>query len=327
MAEDNDSDDSSNSGDSPDHSPGTRVYDREKGQSNRLVVVHCPDKPCDEWDVSGTGQTVADFNDDYPDDANVCVAVFVSNLEDDVPEWESLDAEELWATVQDEGTKTYAYPAPRLATYAEQDASQVPESVTTYHELICYQYARLIQLAAGADDYGFLRMKYEKLVDGEIEMASITQENKYQLQENFGVCTYCGSEAETRYDHIIPISEGGAADINNQVPACEDCNSAKGDKDVIEWHQDRDEPVPRIVWGKYLKLYRDQLEEAGKLHTELPDDERERWNSVDITRNITRRIRSSHIKRDEAGRTTEQDESGQDTEQESTGQSTLDKWA
>ena len=176
----------------------------------------------------------------------------------------------------------------------------VPQTGSTrqsaYYKLICYQYARLIQLAAGVDDYGFLWEKYESLVDGEIEMTSVTKENTYQLQEDFGVCTYCGEEAETTYDHIIPVSDGGPSDISNQVPACQPCNSVKNDENVIDWHQKRNEPVPRIVWGKYLKLFKEQLEDEEKLHSDLPDDERERWQGIELTRNITRRIRSSNIR-------------------------------
>lgn len=204
-----------------------------------------------------------------------------------------------------------------------------PAAVTTYFELICYQHARLIQLAADVNDFGFLWTKYEKLVDGEIEMASITKENMYQLQADFGVCTYCGEEAETQYDHIIPISDGGPAEINNQVPACASCNNDKRDRDLIDWHQDRGAPVPRLVWGKYLKLYRDRLAAVGRLHDQLPEVERERWDEIELTRNITKRIRTSHFKRDEAGR--ESAEEGEDIASNSqhsanSGQSTLSQW-
>ena len=75
--------------------------------------------------------------------------------------------------------------------------------------------------------------KYGKLVDGEIETASITKENMYPLQADFGVCTYCGEEAEAQYDHIIPISDGDPAEISNQIPACVSCNQEKQGCDPI----------------------------------------------------------------------------------------------
>jgi hypothetical protein len=282
--------------------PGARVYDKEKGPSTSLIVINCPDETCEERDIPGTGRTVADFNDQYPPDADVCVVVFVSNLYGTISDWERLSSDELVDEITNSSLQTYSYPLPRLQVYRDEDSSLVQKSITTYRELICYQYARLIQLAAGIEDFAFLWTKYERLLNKEIEITSLTKENMYQLQEDFGVCTYCGTEAETQYDHIIPISDGGPSEITNQVPACKACNLEKSDQDVIDWHKDRDEPVPRIVWGKYLKLYRDRLEDAGELDMKFSEDERDRWDGVGITRNITRRIYSGRLKRDEAGR-------------------------
>lgn len=318
------SDSSSSQHESSQITVGDRVYDRESGPGNSLIVIDKPNETCEEYSVANTGKTVADFNEEYPADADVCVVAFEENIESSISDEESLSSDSLQQAIDEHNIKTYSYPAPRLVEY-NQDFSQVPESINSYYELICYQHARMIHLAAGADNYAFLWTKYKRLVDGEIEMTSITKEDKYLLQEDFGVCIYCGQEAETEYDHVIPISKGGSADISNQVPVCTDCNSERGNTDVIDWHQERDEPVPRIVWGKYLKLYRDQLWKNGKLHTELPEEERERWNGVEITRNITRRIRSSHIKRDEAGRPSSSDDTT-DNEPDSTEQETLDSW-
>lgn len=292
MSDNNTTDQSPDTGETTGITTGMRVYDREKNPSVSLVVVKCPNATCDEWDVPGTGQTVADFNEEYSVDADVCIAVFEDDLEDEVPEWNTLESDELWDVADNASLRCYGYPEPRLVTYS----AHVPDSADTYYKLICYQYARLIQLAAGIDDYRFLWEKYESLVNGEIEMTSVTKENMYQLQEDFGVCTYCGEETETTYDHIIPVSNGGPSDISNQVPACQSCNSTKGDKNVIDWHQVRNEPVPRIVWGKYLKLFKDRLDDENKLHSDLPDDERERWRGIGLTRNITQRIRSSGIR-------------------------------
>jgi hypothetical protein len=42
-------------------------------------------------------------------------------------------------------------------------------------------------------------------------------------------CHYCGFLATTR-DHIVPDSVGGARNWWNLVPACDDCNNAKADR-------------------------------------------------------------------------------------------------
>lgn len=315
--------------DNKSHSPGCRVYDRDEGPGTSLIIVETHDTPCDEWQVPNTGRTVADFNEEYPADASVCVAAFASSLYDSLLDWESMEPTALAEAIQQADVKTYSYPAPRLKPYETDDSSCVPAAVTTYFELICYQHARLIQLAADVDDFGFLWTKHEKLVDGKIEMASITKENMYQLQSDFGVCTYCGEEAETQYDHIIPISDGGPAEISNQVPACVSCNMEKQNSDPIDWCQDRGMPVPRLVWGKYLKLYRDRLAATGRLHDRLPEVERERWDGIKLTRNITNRIRTSHLKRDEAGRESvgEVEDSASNSQHSANGgQSTLSQW-
>jgi hypothetical protein len=170
----------------------------------------------------------------------------------------------------------------------------LPNAVNTYHDLICFQYARLIAEAAGIADDGFLWSKYWDLRNENIEMSSITKEDKYQLQEGFGECIYCGKEAETTFDHLIPLSEGGEDTISNQVPACQSCNSSKGSRDVIEWYGDRDEDVPRIVWGKYLKLVYERAEEAEDLDEQLPEEVEEKWDGLDVTRNVSKRIRKRY---------------------------------
>lgn len=39
-------------------------------------------------------------------------------------------------------------------------------------------------------------------------------------------CHYCGGRADTK-DHYIPTALGGTSDLNNLVPACEECNRVK----------------------------------------------------------------------------------------------------
>jgi hypothetical protein len=271
-------------------SVGQSVADRDKSGHTNMVIVHQPGEIAGEWDVPGTGQTVADFNDSYPSDDLVSIVVFEQNLADEIPDWESTDVETLWTTVRDASVKTYAYPESRLV----RGTASLPETIETYHELICYQHARLIQLAADISYDEFLWKRYHQLKDGEYEMASISKEDRYQLKEDFGVCIYCKTEADTTFDHLIPTSDGGPDKISNQVPACQSCNSSKGDRNVIDWCTERGEPVPRIVWGKYLKQRREQLAEQGKLHEEIAQSDRKRWDGAEIQRNITDRIRKRY---------------------------------
>lgn len=49
-----------------------------------------------------------------------------------------------------------------------------------------------------------------------------------------GPCAYCGSVC-TGWDHVVPLSRGGANHVSNLVPCCRSCNARKGFKLVDEW--------------------------------------------------------------------------------------------
>ena len=49
------------------------------------------------------------------------------------------------------------------------------------------------------------------------------------------LCIYCGSTHATRWDHLIPVTEGGDTVLGNLVPACGRCDDSKQDRDYIHW--------------------------------------------------------------------------------------------
>lgn len=53
-------------------------------------------------------------------------------------------------------------------------------------------------------------------------------------------CAYCGKrdhpKAELEIEHVVAISNGGAHDMSNIVPACTDCNSSKRVEDALTWY-------------------------------------------------------------------------------------------
>lgn len=55
-------------------------------------------------------------------------------------------------------------------------------------------------------------------------------------------CVYCGSKWES-YDHFVPLSKGGGFEINNIVPACSSCNSAKHNKSPFEFIRLKQKPL------------------------------------------------------------------------------------
>lgn len=46
-------------------------------------------------------------------------------------------------------------------------------------------------------------------------------------------CVYCGEKKRLTKDCIIPVSKGGSYTKNNVVPACQPCNSKKGNRPVL----------------------------------------------------------------------------------------------
>jgi len=55
------------------------------------------------------------------------------------------------------------------------------------------------------------------------------------LTSTLGLCTYCNKRRPLALDHIVPLAGGGAHDIENAVPACNSCNSAKNKIPLVLW--------------------------------------------------------------------------------------------
>lgn len=53
-------------------------------------------------------------------------------------------------------------------------------------------------------------------------------------------CAYCGVSGDMQIEHVVPISQGGAHDAKNIVPACLPCNYSKRADDMEEWYRSQD---------------------------------------------------------------------------------------
>lgn len=51
-------------------------------------------------------------------------------------------------------------------------------------------------------------------------------------------CAYCGAPAE-EIDHIAALAAGGSHRIDNLIPACRECNRAKGSTPFLHFMLDR----------------------------------------------------------------------------------------
>ncbi len=159
-----------------------------------------------------------------------------------------------------------------------------PPAVKTYRDLIFYEWAKAIARSAGMKgNFAFIMDRMSKLREGDLRMSEIVREDRLMAVEGRKVCIYCGSSDELTWDHLIPASRGGPDTISNHVPACASCNSNKGDRDAIEWYRSRKgTAVPRLVWGKYLKLNYETWRASGLLDRPLTAPDKARWSGLTV---------------------------------------------
>jgi hypothetical protein len=129
-----------------------------------------------------------------------------------------------------------------------------PSAIKTIKDLIFWEYAKLISGSALKDrkNYGFIMKKFKELQTGKIVWSDILREDLKMDQTR---CEYCDSTEALSNDHIVAKRNCHFREIHNIVKACKKCNSSKGNKDLIEWWgRERIYELPRIVYGKYLKM-------------------------------------------------------------------------
>lgn len=131
-----------------------------------------------------------------------------------------------------------------------------PRGVRTIRDLVYWEYAKLIGKSAGFEkNYGFIMSRYTKLKSGQIHISGLEKDDeKVLIGER--KCAYCGSPESLCIDHIIPLVKGGLDITSNKVLSCRKCNSSKLQHDIFEWYFmiRNEQEIPKMVWGKYLKL-------------------------------------------------------------------------
>lgn len=56
-----------------------------------------------------------------------------------------------------------------------------------------------------------------------------TEIRRAVFERDGGRCVECGSNFDLQYDHVLPVSRGGATTVQNLQLLCADCNSRKSD--------------------------------------------------------------------------------------------------
>lgn len=76
------------------------------------------------------------------------------------------------------------------------------------------------------------RIAHKKLAPGRGISA---KEWRDVLEQHGGRCAYCGRKRKLTMDHVVPLSRGGAHDVDNVVAACDTCNKSKNDTSLVVW--------------------------------------------------------------------------------------------
>jgi len=69
-----------------------------------------------------------------------------------------------------------------------------------------------------------------------------TENDHKDALEFFGGCAFCGSKNTSRMDHLVPVFKLGDFIRSNVVPACQECDDSKGQKDYQDWMRNSTSP-------------------------------------------------------------------------------------
>lgn len=95
----------------------------------------------------------------------------------------------------------------------------------------------------------------ERYLDGRKKISNMDRDDRL-AQSGLRTCAHCGSQApKYHWDHLIPTNrlQGGFIPLN-QVLSCPTCNLARGKKDLLQWHRERQTFPTLAILRRYLKL-------------------------------------------------------------------------
>ena len=82
-----------------------------------------------------------------------------------------------------------------------------------------------------------------------------------------GFCAYCRCNRATTLDHLKPKSKGGSSLRSNLIPACRECNHAKGSQPWLVWFQQQsfyNETAKELIeeWISNKRFIEEELDEC-----------------------------------------------------------------
>lgn len=146
-----------------------------------------------------------------------------------------------WQACYEAFQRLKANPSPTVAelVMAEQRRhwEECPEDKKEHkrqHNLRLHQWKYMTD-----ESYRLYHRQKSKRKKAMMRNSAAVQISGRQIKQRFSqfgdVCAYCGCTDDLQIEHVMPIARGGAHVIENIVPACRECNSAKRDHDVERW--------------------------------------------------------------------------------------------
>jgi hypothetical protein len=119
--------------------------------------------------------------------------------------------------------------------------------------------------------------------DWSVLMADLTCLSKQVAKRKFkrsikygwgGLCAYCRCQRATTLDHLKPKSKGGSSLRSNLIPACRQCNHAKGSQPWLVWFQEQtfyNETAKELIeeWISNKRFIEDELDEPFNARAEV----------------------------------------------------------
>ena len=71
-----------------------------------------------------------------------------------------------------------------------------------------------------------------------VNLAGILNFMERVKEKSLSICYYCEGKVHSdkiHFDHIVPLSKGGAHSVENLCVSCADCNQSKYDKPIQAW--------------------------------------------------------------------------------------------
>ena len=90
-----------------------------------------------------------------------------------------------------------------------------------------------ISTATGSIAYAKYQLK-RSIIESTLDDDYTENDHKDALKF-FGGCAFCGSKNTSRMDHLVPVFKLGDFIRSNVVPACQECDDSKGQKDYQVW--------------------------------------------------------------------------------------------